>query len=90
MNDKQSDYIKKFKQKYPDYSSVPDVSLYSKIILAEPKAMQTYGNIGEKTFMQRLRETPMNVVESLAGGVDTGIERYQTSRELMGNDSSNL
>ncbi len=28
LNDKQTDYIKRFKEKYPDYSSVPDTILY--------------------------------------------------------------
>lgn len=28
LNDKQSEYIKRFKAKYPDYASVPDATLY--------------------------------------------------------------
>jgi hypothetical protein len=58
LNDKQTEYIRKFKAKYPDYANVPDVSLYSKIILAEPKAMEQYGNIGNKTLLQRVAQLP--------------------------------
>lgn len=54
LNDKQTDYIKRFKIKYPDYQNVPDAILYGKVILTDPKTMDKYGNIGEKTFMQRL------------------------------------
>lgn len=45
LNEKQSDYIKRFKTKNPDYKNVPDVILYSKIILADPKRMDEYGNV---------------------------------------------
>lgn len=40
LNQKQSDYIKRFKTKNPSYENVPDVILYSKIILADPKRQE--------------------------------------------------
>lgn len=79
MNDKQSDYIKKFKQKYPDYSSVPDVSLYSKIILAEPKAMQTYGNIGERTAGDKFRDITMGNIEAVGDALGEGYDAWKNA-----------
>lgn len=48
LNKKQSDYIKRYKEKYPNYAPIPDVNLYAKIIQKHPEAMEKYGNIGEK------------------------------------------
>lgn len=53
LNQEQTDYTRRFKAKYPDYENVPDVILYGKVMLADPKVQEKYGNIGEKTFLQR-------------------------------------
>lgn len=47
LDDRQKDYIKRFKAKYPDYANVPDINLYVKNIQADPKIMEKYGSIGE-------------------------------------------
>lgn len=44
----QSNYIKRFKTKFPEYQAVPDVILYGKVILADPKTEEKYGNINKK------------------------------------------
>lgn len=54
LNSKQTDYITRFKAKNPAYKNVPDTILYSKIILADPKREEEYGNVGMKPVTRRL------------------------------------
>ena len=54
LDTKQSAYIKRFKEKFPEYQAVPDAILYGKIILADPKTYDKYGNIGKKTALDKV------------------------------------
>lgn len=56
LNNKQSEYIKRVKQQYPDYKTVPDAILYGKMILADEKLMEKYGNIGDKSALRRFQD----------------------------------
>lgn len=76
LNQKQSEYIKRYKTKFPDYANVPDVNLYAKIIQKHPEAMDKYGNIGDKGFLQNLVETPFNIAKSGAETVQRYADRY--------------
>jgi hypothetical protein len=77
LNDKQTDYIKRVKEKYPDYENVPDTTLYGKMILADEKLMEKYGNIGEKTFMQRLGTATIWSITDTADAIREWVDAYK-------------
>lgn len=77
LNDKQTDYIKRFKEKYPDYSNAPDAILYWKILLADPKVQEKYGNIGEKTFLQNALELPYKIGKAGEEAINRWADLYQ-------------
>lgn len=58
LNDTQSAYIQRFKAANPEYQSVPDVNLFTKIIQKSPETLKKYG------APQDLR----NVLEKVAQG----------------------
>lgn len=83
LNDKQTEYIRKFKAKYPDYANVPDVSLYSKIILAEPKAQEQYGNIGEKSFLSRIAWLPLAIAKTGSDAIMEAQDVFQERQKTL-------
>lgn len=77
LNDKQTDYIKRFKEKYPDYSNAPDAILYWKILLADPKVQEKYGNIGEKSFLKRLGDATLWNIVALSDAAQEWVQAYK-------------
>jgi hypothetical protein len=80
LNDKQSDYIKKWKSKNPEYKSIPDTTLYAKIITKFPDAQEKYGNIGDKSALRRFAEFPLNIAKTTA---DTILDTAYTYKDRM-------
>jgi hypothetical protein len=62
LNDKQSDYIKKWKAKNPEYKSIPDTTLYAKIITKFPAAQEKYGNINQVALNRMKRIESISTV----------------------------
>lgn len=77
LNDKQSDYIKRFKTKFPSYETMSDPILYGKVILENPKTMEKYGNIGDKSAIKRFRDLTVGSVVDIWEAVMEGIDDYQ-------------
>jgi hypothetical protein len=88
LNAKQSEYIKRYKQKLPEYASIPDAILYGRIIIKYPEAMEKYGNIGERSFLNRVVNLPLDIAKAGAEWVNEAIVKWEERKATLGEDST--
>lgn len=54
LNQKQTEYVQRYKKNLPQYANVPDALLFGRIIMKYPEAQEKYGNIGDKSLLKRI------------------------------------
>ena len=87
LTDEQTQYINRFKVKYPTYANVPDVELYVKNIQSDKNIFEKYGNIkdtrnpimkfsedfAKSTIEKPAQEFNRRVQEGGGGAFDTAV-----------------
>ena len=89
LNQKQTEYVQRYKKNLPQYANVPDALLFWRIIMKYPEAQEKYGNIGQKWIIESIVGLPLAMAKT---GSDAIMEAQDvfTERQKTLNKDGNL
>ncbi len=88
LNQKQTEYVQRYKKNLPQYANVPDALLFGRIIMKYPEAQEKYGNIGEKSLLKRIVWLPLDIAKTGSDAIMEAQNVFDERQQTLNKDGN--